>query len=59
MAKFIEGQEKKEARIVPTFTPSERERYKAMCEAKGIKYFSSHLAEQAMAEVEAFEASKA
>lgn len=58
MAKYAEGQEKKEKRIVPTFTPSERERYIAMCKAKGIKYFSTHLAEEAMKEVEAFEASK-
>ena len=57
MAKKEEGQEFKSARIVPTFAPSERERYIAMCKAKGIKYFSSHLHDKAMAEVEEYEAS--
>jgi hypothetical protein len=57
MGELKEGQEFKSARIVPTFTPSERERYIAMCGAKGIRYFSSHLHDKAMAEVEEYEAS--
>lgn len=59
MAKLAEGQEMKSARIVPTFTPSERARYIAMCEAKGEKRFSTYLHDRAMAEVVEYEASLA
>lgn len=58
MAKLPEGQEKKSARIVPTFTPSERARYIKMAEAKGRKDFSTYLHERAMAEVEEHEAAQ-
>jgi hypothetical protein len=59
MAKYAEGQEKKEKRIVPTFTPSERERYIAACVRAGHSRFSTHLHDMAMRWTEEIEASKA
>lgn len=45
----------RDKRIVPLFTASERERYIAMCIAKGEPKFSRHMADEAMREVAEWE----
>ena len=65
MSKYTDGQEKKEARIVPTFTKDERARFKAACERAEVAktktgkiQFSRHLHDLGMAWVESVEANQ-